>query len=45
MKNLEKLKEVHTALGWRLLLDENIVLEKEGEKISIIGVQNISGKC
>ena len=44
MKNLEKLKEVHTALGWRLLLDENIVLEKEGDKISIIGVQNISGK-
>ncbi len=43
-QNLEKLKEVHTALGWRLLLDENIVLEKEGEKISIIGVQNISGK-
>ena len=44
MKNLEKLKEVHAALGWRLLMDENIVLEKNGEKISIIGVQNISGK-
>ena len=43
-ENLEKLKQVHAALGWRLLMDENIELEKNDEKISIIGVQNISGK-
>ena len=42
--NLERLKQVHAALGWRLLLDENTHLENNGEKISLIGVQNISGK-
>jgi len=43
--NLENLKKVHAALGWKLLLDENVELEREGEKISLIGVQNISGKA
>ena len=38
--NLEKLKQHHKALGYRLLLDENVVLEKNGQKISLIGVQN-----
>lgn len=38
--NLEKLKEHHKTLGYRLLLDENVVLEKGGQKISLIGVQN-----
>jgi predicted MPP superfamily phosphohydrolase len=38
--NLEKLKQHHKTLGYRLLLDENLVLEKNGQKISLIGVQN-----
>jgi len=38
--NLEKLKQHHKTLGYRLLLDENLVLEKGGQKISLIGVQN-----
>jgi len=38
--NLEKLKQHHKTLGYRLLLDENVVLEKGGQKISLIGVQN-----
>jgi len=38
--NLEHLKRIHGELGWRLLLDEHIYLEKEGEKIAVIGVQN-----
>jgi predicted MPP superfamily phosphohydrolase len=42
--NLERLKKVHADLGWRLMLDENTQLEKNGEKISLLGVQNISGK-
>ena len=42
--NLERLKKVHADLGWRLMLDESAQLEKNGEKISLIGVQNISGK-
>lgn len=42
--NLERLKQVHQEMGWRLLLDEHIVLEKNGENIALLGVQNISGK-
>jgi predicted MPP superfamily phosphohydrolase len=38
--NLEKLKVHHQTLGYRLLLDENVVLEKDGQKIFLIGVQN-----
>jgi len=38
--NLEKLQQHHKELGYRLLMDENVVLEKDGQKISLIGVQN-----
>jgi len=38
--NLDKLKGHHTTLGYHLLLDENVELEKDGQKISLIGVQN-----
>ena len=43
--NLERLKKVHADLGWRLLLDENVVIKKGNDAISLIGVQNISGKA
>jgi predicted MPP superfamily phosphohydrolase len=39
-ENLEKLKAQHKALGYRLLLDENVTLQKEGQKITLVGVQN-----
>jgi hypothetical protein len=38
--NLEKLKEHHKSLGYRLLLDENVEIVKDGQRISLIGVQN-----
>ena len=38
--NLVKLKQHHHALGYRLLLDENVIIEKGGQTISLIGVQN-----
>lgn len=38
--NLERLKAHHKTLGYRLLLDENAVLEKDGQQIALIGVQN-----
>lgn len=42
--NMERLKKVHADLGWNLMLDENTQIERRGERISLIGVQNISGK-
>jgi len=38
--NLARLKNVHKEIGFRLLLDESVSLEKEGQAISLIGVEN-----
>lgn len=42
--NLENLKEVHGKLGWQLLMNEHIALEKNGEKIALMGIENWSAK-
>ena len=42
--NLERLKQIHQENGWRLLLDEHVVLEQDGEKMALIGVENTSFK-
>ena len=38
--NLEKLKAHHKTLDYRLLLDEHVTIEKDGQKITLLGVQN-----
>ncbi|UEG52032.1 metallophosphoesterase [Mucilaginibacter daejeonensis] len=38
--NLKKLKQHHAELDYRLLLDEHVTLEKNGQKIILAGVQN-----
>jgi uncharacterized protein len=43
--NLAKIKQVHAELGWRLLVNEHITLEKEEDKIALIGVENWSAKA
>ncbi len=42
--NLETLKKVHGEMGWRLLMNEHISIEREGEKIAILGIENWSAK-
>jgi predicted MPP superfamily phosphohydrolase len=39
-KNLEQLKKYHAAIGFRLLLDEHITIQKDGEQIQLLGVEN-----
>ncbi|MEQ8907854.1 MAG: metallophosphoesterase [Vicingaceae bacterium] len=43
-KNLQDLRHVHKMMGWNLLSNEHKVLEIEGEKLGIIGVENWSAK-
>ncbi|MBC7948052.1 MAG: metallophosphoesterase [Chitinophagaceae bacterium] len=43
--NLDRLKAIHGELGWRLLMDEHVMLEKGGDQIALIGVQNWSAKA
>jgi predicted MPP superfamily phosphohydrolase len=38
--NFNKLKQQHQRLGYQLLLDESKVIEKDGQKIRLIGVEN-----
>lgn len=38
--NLQQLKKYHEELGFRLLLDEHVELEKDGEKIILVGIEN-----
>jgi predicted MPP superfamily phosphohydrolase len=44
-QNLDNLKKVHAALGWRLLMNEHVVLEKNGEQIALLGIENWSNKA
>lgn len=38
--NIEKLKQQHKELDYRLLLDEHVIIEKDGQKIELLGVEN-----
>lgn len=40
--NLERLKDLHRQMGWNLLLDEHVVLERDGHQVGLLGVQNTS---
>lgn len=44
-QNLENLKEVHATIGWRLLMNEHVVLEKGGDRIALLGIENWSAKA
>jgi predicted MPP superfamily phosphohydrolase len=43
-KNLDKLKDLQAQMGWKLLMNEHVALEKNNEKIAIIGIENWGAK-
>ncbi len=42
VKNLDLLKTIHADMGWKLLMNEHVHIEKDGEKIIVAGVENWS---
>ncbi len=44
-QNLINLQKVHADMGWRLLMNEHVVLERGGEKIALLGIENWSAKA
>src|SRR5690606_11665512 len=40
VKNFNDLKASHAKMGYRLLLDEHVTIEKEGATIQLLGVEN-----
>jgi hypothetical protein len=43
--NLERLKKMHGDIGWRLMMNEHVVLERGADKIAIVGIENWSAKA
>ena len=44
-ENLRRLKLVHENMGWRLLLNEHVVIEKGDDKLALLGIENWSDKA
>ncbi len=44
-QNLDNLKAVHANLGWRLLMNEQVKIEKEGNYIQLVGIENWGAKA
>lgn len=42
--NLEDLKQVHAQMGWKLLMNEHVLLEKGTDKIALLGIENWGAK-
>ncbi len=43
IQNLNNLKRVHEQSGWRLLMNEHVPIEKDGQKIALLGIENWGG--
>ncbi len=43
--NLERLKQIHAEMGWKLLMNEHVVFEKGEDRIALLGVENWSAKA
>ncbi len=39
-KNLDQVKAIHAEIGFRLLLNEHVQIEKNGQHLTLIGVEN-----
>jgi uncharacterized protein len=44
-QNIEDLKKLQAGMGWRLLMNEHVILEKDGQEIALIGIENWSAKA
>lgn len=42
IRNLENLKRIQGQLGWRLLMNEHVPLERNGDTIALLGIENWS---
>lgn len=44
-ENLDLLKQIHADMGWRLMMNEHIVLERGTDKIAVVGIENWGAKA
>ena len=43
--NLDNLKRIHASMGWKLMMNEHVILERGNDKIALIGIENWSAKA
>jgi predicted MPP superfamily phosphohydrolase len=43
--NMKHLKQIQANLGWRLLMNEHVPIEKDGQSFALIGIENWSAKA
>lgn len=43
-QNMQTLKQVQANAGWRLLMNEHVPIEKNGQKIALLGIENWGAK-
>lgn len=43
-ENLERLKQVHAELGWKLLMNEHVLLNRQEDNIALLGIENWGAK-
>ena len=44
-ENLNLLKKVHVDMGWKLLMNEHVILERGNDTIALLGIENWSSKA
>ncbi len=44
-RNLQNLKDIHHSMGWRLLMNEHVPLERGEDRIGLLGIENWSAKA
>ncbi|MBX2932481.1 MAG: metallophosphoesterase [Chitinophagaceae bacterium] len=44
-ENVEKLKQIHAQMGWRLLMNEHVVIEKDTDAFALLGIENWGAKA
>jgi predicted MPP superfamily phosphohydrolase len=43
-ENLDRLKSIHRRMGWTLLMNEHVSIQKGADRIALIGVENWSSR-
>jgi len=43
-ENLERLKAAHGAMGWKLMMNEHVMLSRGEDQIALLGIENWSAK-
>ncbi|RMG19243.1 MAG: metallophosphoesterase [Bacteroidetes bacterium] len=44
-QNLRSLIELHGHMGWKILLNEHHIIEKDGHQLAVLGIENWSAKA